>query len=79
MHTQENDRRLAIATADLPRGFDAVQDRHCEIHYDDVGPVLRGKSDGFAAIGGLRDDTKAFVAFEQHAQTLSHDRVVIRK
>ena len=69
----------SAAAADLPRRLNAVQDRHGHVHDDDVRLVLLCKRDRCAAVGGLRHDVKAFVAFEQHAQPFSYNRVVIGK
>jgi len=70
---------LCAVTAYLPRRLNAIQNRHCEVHYDDVWVVLLRQRDRFAAIGGLRNHMKTLVAFEQHAKPFPYDRVVIRK
>jgi hypothetical protein len=70
---------LCAAATDLPRRLNAVQNRHCQIHYDDVRVVLLRQRDRFAAIGGLRNHVKTFVAFEQHSKAFSNDGVVISK
>jgi hypothetical protein len=41
--------------------------------------MLLRQRDRFAAIGGLRHNTKTFVAFEQHAKAFPDDRMVVRK
>jgi hypothetical protein len=79
MHAQEDDGRWCAAATDLPRRLNSIQNRHCQVHYDDVRVVLLRQSDRFAPICSLSDDMKTLVAFEQHAKTLPYDGVVIRK
>jgi hypothetical protein len=55
---------LRVAAANLPRRLNAIQNRHRQVHYDDVRVVLLRQRDRFAAIGGLRDHMKTFVAFK---------------
>ena len=67
------------AGADLPRGLDAVQNRHGQVHDDDVRLVLLRQRHRFAAVGGFRNHMKTFVAFEQHAEAFPDDRMVVRQ
>jgi hypothetical protein len=79
MHAQEDDGAWRVATAYLPRRLDAVQNRHCQVHHNNVRLMLCDKRHGFAAIGGLRNHAEAFVAFEQHSQAFPYDGMVVRK
>jgi hypothetical protein len=79
MHAKEDNGRLRAAATYLPRCLNAIQYRHCHVHYDNVRLVLLRKRNRFAAIGGLRNNTKTFVAFEQQAKAFPYDRVVVRK
>jgi hypothetical protein len=79
MHAKEDNGRLRAAATYLPRCLNAIQYRHSHVHYDNVRLVLLRKRNRFAAIGGLRNNTKTFVAFEQQAKAFPYDRVVVRK
>ena len=79
MHAQEDDGRWSGAAAYLPGRLNAIQNRHCQVHYDDVRVVLLRQRDRFAAVGSLRNHVKTFVAFKQHAKTFPYNRVVVRE
>jgi hypothetical protein len=79
MHTQKDDGRLYALATDLSRSLNPVQNRHGQVHYDDVRLMLLRKRYRLVAIGGFRDDMKTLLAFEQHAKAFPDDRVVVRK
>ena len=70
---------VSAAAADLPRRLNTVQYRHGDVHDDYVRLVLLCKRDRCASVGGLRHHVKAFIAFQQHAQPFSYNRVVVGK
>ena len=47
---------------DLPRGIDAVQDRHVDVDDDHVGLQLAGQLDCFAAVTGFAADLEGGVS-----------------
>src|ERR1017187_1689360 len=79
MHAQEDDGRWCAAAAYLSRRLYAIQNRHFQVHYNDVRVVLLHQRDRFAPIGSLTEEMKTFRAFGQHTNTLPYNRVVIRK
>ena len=72
------DEHLGAGTGgeDLPRGLEAVEQRHRDVHDDDVGPE-RGQLHRLPAVVGFADDLDLAVGKEQGAQALADDRVVV--
>ena len=62
--------------ADLLGGADAVEDRHLDVHDDDVGPELLGQRDGLLAVAGLADDVVAVLA-EHLGEVEADERLVL--
>ncbi len=78
VHAQENDGGLRQLGGDLPRGFDAVQDRHGDVHHDDVRLMQFSASATASRPSEASAMTvKSGLAFEQQTQALAHDGVVV--
>ena len=55
---------------DLPRGLDAVQQRHRHVEDGDIGLELLGQPHGFAPVARLGDHLPVGPLFEHLAQPL---------
>ena len=62
---------------DLPGGFQAVEQRHGDVHHDDVRPQFVGQLHGLAAGFGFAHHHNIRLDFQQCAQTLTDDGVII--
>ena len=60
-----------------PRGLDAVELGHADVHQDDVGLQPLGLLDGVEAVGGLADDLEVVLGVEDHAEPGAHERLVV--
>ena len=49
---------------DLPRGFEAADEWHGDVHDDDIRTVLAGIGDGLASVLCFADDFKVRLQFE---------------
>src|SRR4029450_5507863 len=71
----ENARRRR-STRDSPRGFQAVDARHANVHEDDVGAKPLRDVDRLQPITGLSDDRDLRVDLEELAETRADQRLV---
>ena len=62
---------------DLPRGLDAVQPRHDEVHEDRVGPVRGRLPHGLVAVLGNPGDGVARHRKDEPPEDLSGERQVV--
>ena len=67
--SQDEDLDLRMFGNDPPRGFDAVEVWHLQIHQHDVGLDRSGLLDHVEAVNGLGDDVDPRVSLEQARQT----------
>jgi dienelactone hydrolase len=74
---QHQQLRMRTLRHDLPRGFDAIQDGHDQIHQHHVGAKGSGHLNSQLAIGGLAHDFQARINLEHCFQTFAHNGVVI--
>jgi hypothetical protein len=70
-------RRLRGAGHNLPGGADPVEDRHADIHEDDVGVGGRRQFDRAGAVAGLADHLQAGSGGEQRDQSGPDQRLVV--
>lgn len=56
MHGEHDDLGVGPEVANLLGSFDAVHDRHADVHEDQVGIQLNGLFDGFFSVCGLAAD-----------------------
>ncbi len=68
---------VGVRSGDLPRGLDAVQHRHSDVHEHDVRAVLGAQLHCLGAVGGAGDDGDVRLRAEQRGESLSHDLVVV--
>jgi hypothetical protein len=59
--------------------LDARSARHVEIEHQDAGPVPSHVSEGHLNVARLGQHLYVGLSLEQHAQTATHHRVIIRK
>ena len=62
---QHQDARSRLLGRDLPRGFNAVQLGHDQVHQDHVGAQGLSLSDGLCSIAGLANDLHVTLCGEQ--------------
>jgi hypothetical protein len=62
---------------DAPRGLDAVEAGHADVHQHDGGRAAAGQFYGLEAVLGLPDDLDLGVCFEQFAEAGAHERLVV--
>ena len=60
---------------DQAGGVQAAEDRHAQVHQDDVGLQLLGQGDRVGAVGGLADDVEA--GLEQQLDQRLPEHVVV--
>ena len=51
--------------------------RHCQVEQEDVGLDLAGQFDGLSAVAGFAHDFHVRLGFQQAAQTVPEDRVIV--
>ncbi len=61
---------------DLAGGFQAVEQRHGDVHEDDVGPHLGEHGHGFTTGFGFADDVHVRFEIEHAMETFADDRVI---
>ena len=69
--------RLLVGRADLPRGLDPVQNRHRDVHQDDVRLQVLREPHGLPAVAGVPDDRDPVVAVEDRLERLGEEAVVV--
>ena len=74
---QGDDFNFGVLLLDDPDGFDAVHDRHEQIHQDDIRLELRGEFHRLLAVCCFADDLQIAVYLQKQAQSLSHDGMII--
>ena len=62
--------------ANLPGGFQPIEQRHRNVHHDHRGAKLAGELHGFTPGGCLADHFNVALVFQQRPKTHSNDRVV---
>src|SRR5262245_18311358 len=77
VHRQDEDLRALVPLHDLAGRLDAVQLWKRDVHHDDVRVHPLRHVDGAPAVPRLPDDLDLVVGFEDAAQPLAYDRVVI--
>ena len=65
-----------ICFENLPGGFQAVEQRHGDVHQHHFGAEFFGQRDRLAAVLRFADDFKIVFEFEHLAETLAHDHVI---
>ena len=76
VHRQDHDREVRELGVDPPGRLDPVEDRHRDVHHDDVGLELAGQAHGLAAVAGLGDHRHAGV-LERPADRLAQELVIV--
>src|SRR5215210_4813455 len=74
---QGDDLRLGKLGLDRRRRLDSVEDRHEEVHQDDIGAQLARGGDGQLAVLSLADDLDVAEKLEEAAKAATHDGVVV--
>ena len=60
-----------------PGGLDTVEDRHPDVHEDDVGVVLAGQGDGFGAVRGLAQDLHVGRRLDHNLEAAPYQGLVV--
>src|SRR5207302_2974537 len=74
---EHQDLDLRVLRHDPPRGLDAVEVRHLDVHQDDVRLQRLAELDGFQAVDRLADDRHACVDVEQPGESGPEERLVV--
>src|SRR5688500_4422575 len=77
VHAQDEHTGLRQPANNLARCLDAAQQRHGYVEDDDVGLQCEGKTYRFASVRRLAHNFPAFLRFENLAQALPHNRVIV--
>jgi hypothetical protein len=67
----------ALARRDAAGGFDAVHDRHSDVHEHDVGPDARDCVYGIRSVAGLADDMNVRLGLEELDEPGAHELLVV--
>ena len=62
---------------DLLRGLKAVEERHGDVHHDDIGMERPCHGHGLAPVVGLPDHLDLLVRKKEGAKALTHNGVVV--
>ena len=76
-HAEDHDRPVRPAPQDLDGRVEAVDLRHRHVEHDHVGVELLVEGDGFGAAARLADDFDVLLVFEDAAESLPHERVIV--
>jgi hypothetical protein len=79
LHRHDHDLRLRRPLAQPSDRFAARTVRHTQVKHQHVRPVPSDMSKDRRQVTGFGDDLDVILAFEQHAQRATHERVVIGK
>jgi hypothetical protein len=77
IHREDDDLRLRKEPAELARRLDPVQERHRDVHDDDVGEGAPRLLDRLVPVLGGADDGDVVLLLQQRQQSLAHDRVIV--
>jgi len=69
--------RRVGAGEQAPGGFQAVQNRHADVHQDEVGRKLSYLGERVAAVVGLADDVEVGLGLEDHPQPAADQCFVV--
>ena len=59
------------------RRLEAAHTRHLQVHQDHVDRLGERQGDGFLTVARLTGDLDVLLALEQHAQSGSHERLIV--
>jgi hypothetical protein len=74
---KEDDLDVREFVFDQAGGFEAADDRHRNVHENEVGLVLFGEADGISSVGGFADDFDIGVGLKNFADRSSDDVAVV--
>ncbi len=77
VHGEDDHLRLREEAAELTRRLDAVQERHRDVHDDDVREGAAGLLDRLLAVLGGADDGDPLMRLEQGENAFADDRVIV--
>lgn len=79
MGGEHDDFGVGVGEDDLADGFQAVEQRHGDVHEDDVGPQFLELGDGFATGLGFANDFHVFLEIEHAMESFADDGVIFSK
>ncbi len=74
---KDDDLRPGQRRHDLPRGLNAVQTRHLDVHQNHIGLQLLRQIHRFDAIGGLTDHLQIRLMIQDDGQTRANDILIV--
>jgi len=77
MHAEHDDAGGGRLFKDGLSGLNAVEERHGDVHNNDVGRQRGRKGDGVAAVIGFADDFEIGLALEESAEAGAHDGMIV--
>jgi len=77
VHAEHEDGDGGVEAMQLGEGFEAVEALHADVEEDKVGEVFAGEIDGFGAGAGFSDDEEGGVGFEDAADALADEGVIV--
>ena len=77
IHGKDGHPNVGLVTKDFRRGFDAIEAGQTDVHQDNVGSQLAGERDGISPVIRFTDDLKVLVKFQDRADPVSHNLMII--
>jgi hypothetical protein len=74
---QDQDARMRFGRNDRSGRLNPVHAGHPDIHHDDVRVAAANEIERGRAVGGLADDDDARFLFEDHAESLAQERLIV--
>jgi hypothetical protein len=74
---EDQDSGTRLGRDDRSRRLDAVHARHPDVQHYDVGVAAAREIHRSGAVGGLADDDDAFLLFQDHAEALARQRLIV--
>ena len=74
---QKDHPHLGALSRQFPQGFQPWHARHCQIQQKNVGADLLSLGDGLGAIGGFAHHLEFRLRFQETAQAVAKDRMIV--
>ena len=78
VHGEDENRSAGEGLADALGSGDAVEDRHGDVEHDEIRMEFDGLVDRFGAIRSFTDNFEVFAGFQERAEALANNFVIIR-
>jgi len=77
VHAEHEDGDGGVEAMQLGEGFEAVEALHADVEEDEIGGILTSEFDGFGAGAGFGDDEEGGMGFEDAADALADEGVIV--